>query len=628
MSFDFSKFRKVSSNAKTTTLRHEQGHELRIAHAALTAKVRDQISALPVHMAEGGKIKAEKKVQKFADGTEDDTVQQMPEGSPSDGSMVEGSAVEGGADTGGDDDEEGSPAPNASPAPAQTQAPAAQDITHPPASDTVLVTGARPEIPAPPAPPTPQDYINDQAQISQDMANGKINPLTAKDLLFPPGQSTLGKIGTIFGMIVGGAGAGLSHQPNALMGMVNDQLNRNLEAQKASQSNAQNWYQQRLAHNMQNSTILRNSYMNALDKAKTNLTPLEAKLMEAQTGSADAMKNKIVAETSKTQSQNQMFAGLLNHTGGIAQGLPPGPTKDIATNINQNVLTPAATQEMGNNITKSVALTNALNAAAPYPTIIAGPDKVNPDGSTSPSTTIAPAPPVVDADKMAALLLSGRLPEASIGRMTDEMTLASKTRAGNLAVNKAFDNLNTPSAGQSNEKIQDAMRILGGPASAIVGAIAGSVGGLTGEGLGAALGDRAGEAGVKEAANVLNKYQQERAANISHLIPLIARPGASNEEVQQMLNGSLPSIYDDGDEGIRKTKFDGLQAYFQGQEQTPTLKIWNDSLFPGLLKPAPTYGYKPMHPDRASEAIGATPTLPATDMRGSKIDFSKAKMKD
>ncbi len=52
---DLNKFKKISSDDKSTTLQHDHGHCLKIAHAALTPKLRAQLHELP--MAEGGKVK-------------------------------------------------------------------------------------------------------------------------------------------------------------------------------------------------------------------------------------------------------------------------------------------------------------------------------------------------------------------------------------------------------------------------------------------------------------------------------------------------------------------------------------------------------------------------------------------
>lgn len=46
---DLSKFKKVSSDRNTTTLRHEHGHEIRLAHIALSPNTRRQLDRLPTH---------------------------------------------------------------------------------------------------------------------------------------------------------------------------------------------------------------------------------------------------------------------------------------------------------------------------------------------------------------------------------------------------------------------------------------------------------------------------------------------------------------------------------------------------------------------------------------------------
>lgn len=62
MPLDLSKFKKVKSDKHTSTFRHYEGHELTIAHGKLSSKLRDQLSKLPTHVP-----KAEKP-QKFAEG--------------------------------------------------------------------------------------------------------------------------------------------------------------------------------------------------------------------------------------------------------------------------------------------------------------------------------------------------------------------------------------------------------------------------------------------------------------------------------------------------------------------------------------------------------------------------------
>src|ERR1700761_6200834 len=51
-----SKFKKVSSDKTCTTMRHEDGHEIKIAHKALSALQRKQLEKMPAveHFDDGG----------------------------------------------------------------------------------------------------------------------------------------------------------------------------------------------------------------------------------------------------------------------------------------------------------------------------------------------------------------------------------------------------------------------------------------------------------------------------------------------------------------------------------------------------------------------------------------------
>lgn len=60
---DLGKFKKISSDKHSTTMRHEDGHELRVAHAALSPKLRGQLAELPkaddskpARFEDGGKV--------------------------------------------------------------------------------------------------------------------------------------------------------------------------------------------------------------------------------------------------------------------------------------------------------------------------------------------------------------------------------------------------------------------------------------------------------------------------------------------------------------------------------------------------------------------------------------------
>jgi hypothetical protein len=122
---------------------------------------------------------------------------------------------------------------------------------------------ANPITPTQPAPPPiqPADYKTavqahmdmEDAAFKQDLVNGHIEPKTYNSLF--ANMKTPEKIGTLFGLLIGGAGAGLSHQPNALLGLMQKQIDNDLDAQKQSKTNAQNFLRLSLAHEMNQANI-------------------------------------------------------------------------------------------------------------------------------------------------------------------------------------------------------------------------------------------------------------------------------------------------------------------------------------------------------------------------------------
>ena len=84
-----------------------------------------------------------------------------------------------------------------------------------------------------------QQYAQEDAAFQHDLENGHITPETYQSMFHD--KSTLGKVGTIFGLLMSGAGSGLSHQPNALLGMMDNVIKNDLAAQIQSKQNAQNY---------------------------------------------------------------------------------------------------------------------------------------------------------------------------------------------------------------------------------------------------------------------------------------------------------------------------------------------------------------------------------------------------
>lgn len=97
------------------------------------------------------------------------------------------------------------------------------------------------------------DMANHNAEWEQDLRNGHITPETYSSLFAK--KDTLGKIGTLFGMLVGGAGAGLSHQPSMIMQMMDKQIANDLAAQQNSKANAQNYLRLSQQHEMNRANV-------------------------------------------------------------------------------------------------------------------------------------------------------------------------------------------------------------------------------------------------------------------------------------------------------------------------------------------------------------------------------------
>lgn len=280
---DLSRFKKVSSDNKCTTLMHEGGHTLKVAHKGLSPKLLSDLGNLPIHKAQGGSV------QKFAEGTDPEGAQPQQGQAPVTINIGGPQAqpqmpVTGVAQNG---------TPNALMAAPPQQAPVAP-VEAAPAPEPQSVKQVEPvqapqPAPAEPAmaeapqaeqgqPQSPQDQqeapsegpvqgpktfddykmehqqqmISEDQAFANDLTNGHITPKTYSDLM---GKSTLGKISSLFGLMIAGAGAGLSHQPNALLQMMDNEIKRDLDAQVQSKTNAQSLYKLNLQHEMQSAQI-------------------------------------------------------------------------------------------------------------------------------------------------------------------------------------------------------------------------------------------------------------------------------------------------------------------------------------------------------------------------------------
>lgn len=177
----------------------------------------------------------------------------------------------------------------------------AADASEPPAPEEEQnAPPAEEEAPATPPKLSPKEEMDQEAAAHEhDLVQGHITPETYSSLFAK--KDTLGKIGTVFGLLLGGIGSGLTGQPNALMSLMQKQIDNDLEAQKASAANAQNF----LRINQQN------------------------KLLQSQGKKLDAESNIIATTNAANQATQSAFHSLLNDT----KKLPEGPQKEMRKQV-------------------------------------------------------------------------------------------------------------------------------------------------------------------------------------------------------------------------------------------------------------------------------------------------------
>lgn len=349
---NLSKLQKISADDHTTTFRHPDGHEVKIAHSRLSPKLRAELDSLPMNKAKGFADGGEAETNDVGKGTPV-TINIAPQAfqpqpgpvnapgaplpPPSQAAQPSPHALP--APTPGSPQATGkfdptyvnphglAPEPEENPQPDQAQAaPAAAPKAQPKAARAPAGGGGAPAMPEnavqPGSPeaqaqmaPAPVQNLKGELTAEQqawqnDLNNGHIQPKTYHDLFEK--KSTLGKIGTIFGLLLGGAGSGLTHQPNALIEMMDREIMNDLEAQKQSKANAQNYYRLNLEHQK-----------NEMEKRKLTL---QEQMAPAQLRAMD-VETQIKAYT---LAQSQMLQSSYHNLVMNVNKMPEGPQKEAA----------------------------------------------------------------------------------------------------------------------------------------------------------------------------------------------------------------------------------------------------------------------------------------------------------
>lgn len=131
-----------------------------------------------------------------------------------------------------------------------------------------------------------QQMLNESSQFNSELNSGQVTPQHYFHLFGR--DDTLGKIGTAFGLMLSGIGSGLTHQPNAALQIMQNEINNDLNAQQKSVENKQNFLkinQQGLLNQTQEAQMSQETKVKAwnLAKMQMNMAALHSLVQHAQT---------------------------------------------------------------------------------------------------------------------------------------------------------------------------------------------------------------------------------------------------------------------------------------------------------------------------------------------------------
>lgn len=191
------------------------------------------------------------------------------------------------------------------------------------------------------------EYLKQQDQAwTKDLVSQHIKPKTYQDLYAD--KDTLGKITTLFGLLVGGIGSGLTGRENAITAMMDKEIENDLAAQKTSKENAYNFLRLNQQHQKEGTEIRKtNAETDILTDSRTqmlmNRTGLHALAAQvdklAQAAAADPRNQQKAMQLQRYQQALGIIgAGVDEKNGNIADraaatsalmgGLSSGADKD------------------------------------------------------------------------------------------------------------------------------------------------------------------------------------------------------------------------------------------------------------------------------------------------------------
>lgn len=539
---DLSKFKRISGDDKTSTLRHPRGHEIKIAHSGLTPKMRDHLNSMPIHLAEGDEIPPP------AEAPETDAPEAMPE--PSE--------------------------PGAEPTPPQPltdiQAPLPQKRQATSSNDpnTVDVVAQKQLTYGQAKQKMMEDHIN----YDNEMASSAIPPATYASLFDK--KSALGKIGTLFGLMVSGAGSGLAHQSNAVMDMMNKELQMDFDRQKQNRENAKNFVSAQYAHDAQKSDIAAQRQTIINQQLDNQLKAIGAKgLLEGSqlpgTGGGEfwdnlnAQQKNILAEAG---GEAKMYGGAPYYLSALA------PNNPRVQAMIQQQIKPQVDQKVAQ-IHEETAQ-KVAQAATP------------PEQKRSSPVESRGADTVVDSKILKGAMANGKNSKHFAGAVGPNEIDPDDAPALNAEIDhntkvrngfKSFDENFRKVYAMQNKGEAPGVKGAVTAAAATLGSLAGPVAGAATATIGNMLGGMA-----------QSTFEKDREREIGHTVGTLLSMGFSNDEANKRAQLMFPKWNDNASQMEEAHRL--ATQLFKDSEKNTVSSQYRDRLPKGTFKPFPEHPFK------------------------------------
>jgi hypothetical protein len=376
--------------------------------------------------------------------------------------------------------------------------------------------------------------------------------------------------------------------------MMNNQINRDLDAQKTTQANRQNWYNLSMQHE-------HNKYQNAL----LNLQAQGAGLSNVQGLAKTALSLKQADDAGAKgldgayNAYSAGVASVLDSYQRVVNNMPDGPNKIAAQNSLDQGVKPYFNTQIANKAKETEAQKNVVIANANKPV----------------DTSFVPQ--AIDNQKYKSGVLKGSAQKSAIGYISGDaidpddrnaIDQEVKDRSALLKQYAGAADASNQLAGIANAGQIPGSGLVKSAGTAVGSMVGGITGLLTGGGYGATAGTGGGATVGHGLASVLQEtFERKRQILRDSLLQTVGKdlPGDQREA---LLDSMLPSWADTPE--TRNLAFQKLKDHFSRLDNFPKSEKY------GLKTPLPNYQFNPAMPKDLPKAKSKAPMAQESDTMG------------